>query len=152
MRIRPIAEIMEEMHRKYRRYSSLRGEWRVLMGGDDHGYGNLFFHAPGLGLWQIKGEMLSPFELLGLGTRFSVKRMDEEIRRAMEEGEPVPFGLASFHPSCRDRLVVASGVGCRLESTHPLHRLLSGHEGVEREMRRRLEELKARMGRGKEYL
>ncbi|MCQ8897865.1 MAG: hypothetical protein NQU48_00200 [Hadesarchaea archaeon] len=152
MEVRPIAELMEEMRRRYRRYPSLRGEWRVLVGGDDHGYGDFFFHAPGLGLWQIKGEMMSPFELLGLGARFSVKRMDEEIRRVMEEGEPVPFGLASFHPSSRNRLVVASGVGCRTESTRRLSRLLPGHEGAERRMREGLEELKRRMGRGKEYL
>ncbi len=152
MEIKPVAEVMEEMRRKYRRHSSLRGEWRVLMGGDDHGYGDLFFHAPGLGLWQIKGEMLSPFELLGLGVKFSAKKMDEEIRRVMEEGEPVPFGLASFHPSSRDRLVIASGMGCRTESTRSLSELLSECRTAGGELRRKLEELKRRLGRGGEYL
>ncbi|MEM2866480.1 MAG: hypothetical protein QXM46_05470 [Candidatus Hadarchaeales archaeon] len=152
MEVKPIAEVMEEMRRKYRRYPSLRKEWRVLMGGDDHGYGDLFFHAPGLGLWQIKGEMLSPFELLGLGVKFSAKKMDEEIRRVMEEGEPFPFGLASFHPSSRNKLVIASGMGCRTESTRSLSELLSEYRTAGGELRRKLEELKRRLGRGGEYL
>ncbi|MEM1981719.1 MAG: hypothetical protein QXF20_02070 [Candidatus Hadarchaeales archaeon] len=152
MRVKSVAEVMEEMRQKYQKYPSLRKEWRVLMGGDDYGYGDLFFHAPGLGLWQIKGEMVSPFELLGVGAKFAVKRMDEEIRRVMEEGEPVPFGLASFHPSSRDKLVIASGMGCRTESTRTLSDFLSEYQKAGRELRRRLEELKRRLGRGGEYL
>jgi|YelNatPaOPRAMG01_1025707.scaffolds.fasta_scaffold13737_5 hypothetical protein len=152
MEVKPIAEVMEEMRRKYRRHPSLRREWRVLMGGDDYGYGDLFFHAPGLGLWQIKGEMVSPFELLGMGVKFTAKKMDEEIRRVVEEGEPVPFGLASFHPTSRDRLVIASGTGFRAESTRSLSGLLPEYREAGGELRRRLEELKRKLGRGGEYL
>jgi hypothetical protein len=144
MSVRSLAEIMEEMRKRYQR--SKRG-WRMLAGSDSRGYSDMFFYGPKAGLWQIKGELKSPYELVGTGAKIVARRVDDKIRELMERGRPVPFGLLSPHPERKDRVIIAGGVGAYSESLEELKRALAG-EGrrVDRELRLKLEELRRKLG------
>lgn len=144
MEVKSPAEIMEEMRKKYKR--SRRG-WRMLTGVDSRGFSDLYFYGPKAGLWQIKGELKSPFELVGAGAKVMARRVDDEIRELMERGRPVPFGLLSPHPERKDRVIIAGGIGTYSESLEELKRVLAG-EGrqVDRELRLKLEELRRKLG------
>ena len=147
MSIRSLAEIMEEMRKRYKRYPKLRRRWRVLAGGDEYGYSDLFFYGPGIGVWQIKGELKSPYEMVGAGARVAARKVDDEIREVMEQGIPMPFGLISPHPEFKDRAIIAAGMGRHQESTERLKGLLPGRQRrVEGELRQKLDELRRKLG------
>jgi hypothetical protein len=135
---------MEEMRKKYQR--NKRG-WRMLAGADSRGYSDMFFYGPKAGLWQIKGELKSPYELVGTGAKIVARRVDDEIRELMEQGRPLPFGLLSPHPEHKDRVIIATGVGRYSESIDQLKQLLS-REGrkVDLELRRKLDRLRHELG------
>lgn len=153
MRIRSIAEIMEEMRRHYRARPHLRRRWRVLAGIDDHGFSDLFFYAPTVGIWQVKGEMKSPYELIGAGARFSARRIDDEIRELMEGGMPMPFGLISPHPRLRDRAIVAAGFSSYQESTEGLRDILPpSAQDADVLLRGRLKKMRGELGLDRAYL
>ena len=144
--MRPVAEIMEEMRRAYKRDRRKR-EWRVLEGMDSRGHHDLFFYSPSSGLWQIKAELKSPHEFLGVGTKLVRRKVDERVKEVVEEGRPVPFGLMSIHPERRDRLIIAAGVGKHSESTDRLKELLSSRQrDLDVKLRRELERLCRREG------
>jgi len=92
---------MEEMRRRYKRYPELRRKWRVLAGSDEYGFSDLFFYAPRLGIWQVKGESKSPYELVGAGAQVAARKVDDEIRELMEQGAPMPFGLILSPPQVK---------------------------------------------------
>ena len=147
MSVRSLAEIMEEMRKRYKRYPKLRRGWRVLAGGDEYGYSDLFFYGPEIGVWQIKGELKSPYEMMGAGARVAARKVDDEIREVMEQGIPMPFGLISPHPEFKDRAIIAAGMGRHQESTERLKGLLPGRQRrVEGELRRKLDELRRKLG------
>ena len=147
MSVRSLAEIMEEMRLRYERYPKLRKKWRVLAGGDDYGYSDLFFYGPGIGVWQIKGELKSPQELVGAGARVAARKVDDEIREVMEQGMPMPFGFISPHPELKDRVIIAAGVGCHQESTERLKGLLpGGQRRIETELRQKLDDIRKKFG------
>ncbi len=147
MSIRSLAEIMEEMRRRYRRYPKLRRKWKVLAGGDEYGYNDLFFYAPNVGMWQIKGELKSPYEMVGAGARVAARKIDDEIREVMEEGMPMPFGLISPHPELKDRAIIAAGIGRYQESTERLRDLLPKRQrSVDLELKQKLDEQRRKLG------
>lgn len=147
MPIKSLAEIMEEMRRRYQRSRKERQEWRMLAGTDSKGYSDLFFYGPKAGLWQIKGELKSPYELVGAGARVAARRVDDEICELMEQGHPIPFGLLSPHPKQKDRVIIASGIGRYSESTERLKELLPGGErGADLELRKKLDRLRRELG------
>ncbi|MEM4202259.1 MAG: hypothetical protein QW786_03530 [Candidatus Hadarchaeum sp.] len=153
MSVRSISEIMEEMLRKYRQRPDLRRQWRFLAGKDDHGYSDFFIYGPGFGIWQIKGELKSPYELVGSGARMAARRIDDEIREIMEQGAPLPFGFLSPHPKLRDHVIVASGIGRYQESMDELRAALpERHHLIERGLRQKLEELRRKFELDKAYL
>lgn len=138
---------MEEMRRYYQRYPKLRKGWRVLAGGDEYGYSDLFFYGPNLGVWQVKGELKSPHELIGAGVKVAARKVDDEIRELMERGSPMPFGLVSHHPRFRDRAIIAAGVGRYRRSTDQLKDLLPDQQrGMDLELKRRVDELRRKLG------
>lgn len=147
MSTKSLAEIMEEMRRKYQRSRKDRQEWRMLAGTDSKGYGDLFFYGPKAGLWQIKGELKSPHELVGAGARVAARHVDDEIRELMERGRPIPFGLLSPHPKHKGRVIIASGIGRYSESTERLKELLPEKERrVDLELRKKLDRLRRELG------
>lgn len=147
MSVRSLAEIMEEMRRRYQQHPKLRRGWRVLAGGDEYGYSDLFFYGPNIGVWQLKGELKSPHELIGAGAKVVARRVDDEIRELMEQGSPMPFEMISPHPRLRDRAIVAAGIGRYQRSTDQLKDLLpSGQRGIDLKLKRRLDELRQKFG------
>lgn len=153
MAVCSLAEVMEEMRRRYQKDRRGREKWRMLAGGDERGYSDLFFYGPKAGLWQIKGEMKSPYELVGAGAKVVARKIDDEIRELMEQGQPMPFGLLSPHPKHKDRIIIASGVGMYQESTARLKELLpSRQRKLDAELRLRLEKLRRELGLDVAYL
>ncbi len=153
MAVRSLAEVMEEMRRRYQKDRRGREKWRMLAGGDERGYSDLFFYGPKAGLWQIKGEMKSPYELVGAGVKVVARKVDDEIREIIEQGQPMPFGLLSPHPEHKDRIIIASGMGAYQESTARLKELLpSRQRKLDAELRLRLEKLRRELGLDIAYL
>ncbi len=147
MKVRSLAEIMEEMRKRYKSHPRLRQKWRVLAGSDEYGFSDLFFYAPKLGVWQIKGELKSPYELVGAGAKVAARKVDDEIRELMERGVPMPFGLISPHPTHRDRAIIAAGLGRYQETTTRLKEYFSSREReVDAELRRKIEKLRRELG------
>lgn len=153
MQIRSLAEIMEEMRKHYKRCPKLRRKWRMLAGSDEHGFSDMFFHAPKVGLWQIKGELKSPYELVGAGSKIPARKVDDEIRALMERGAPMPFGFISPHPKHKDRAIVAAGLGRYQTSTERLKEHFSSREReTDAGLRRRIEKLRRELGLDIPYL
>jgi hypothetical protein len=153
MAVRSLAEVMEEMRRRYQKSRREREKWRMLAGGDERGYSDLFFYGPKAGLWQIKGEMKSPYELVGAGAKVVARKVDDEIRELMEQGQPIPFGLMSPHPEHKDRIIIASGIGRYQESTARLKELLPGKQReLDVELRIKLEKLRRELDLDMAYL
>jgi hypothetical protein len=153
MTVRSLAEIMEEMRRRYKRYPELRRKWRVLAGSDEYGFSDLFFYAPELGVWQVKGELKSPYELVGAGARVAARKVDDEIRELMEQGAPMPFGLISPHPKLKDRAIIAAGLGRYQETTKRLKEHFPSHaREVDAELRRKIEKKRRELGLDIPYL
>ncbi len=147
-----LSKIMEEMRKRYRQFPKLQNKWRVLTGGDDYGYRDLFFYGPDVGIWQIKGELKSPYEMVGAGARVAARKVDDEIRELMEEGLPMPFGLISSHPKFRNRAIVAAGMGRYQESTEHLRGLLPGKQRkIDIELKLKLDELRRKLDLGAAY-
>jgi hypothetical protein len=147
VRIKSLAEIMEEMRRHYKRRPGERRGWRVLGTKDQRGYADLFFYGPKAGLWQIKGELKSPYELMGAGARIGARRVDDEIRELMGQGRPLPFGMMSPHPKRKDTAIIASGLGRYLESSERMRAILSSKQReLDFELRSRLEKLRHKFG------
>lgn len=147
MSVRPVSEIMAEMLSRYRKRPSLQDKWRFLAGLDERGYSDFFVYGPSFGIWQIKGELKNPYELVGAGAKVAPRRIDEDIREALGKGAPMPFGFLSPHPQLGDRAIVAAGVGRYQESTEELKSALpSRHHSAERELRRKLDEIRRKHG------
>ncbi len=153
MAVRSLAEIMEEMRRRYKRHPKLRRKWRVLAGRDEYGFSDLFFYAPELGVWQIKGDLKSPYELVGVGAQIAARKVDDEIRELMEQGVPMPFGLISPHPKLKDRAIVAAGLGRYQETTKRLKEHFSSRERtVDAELRQKIKKMRRELGLDIAYL
>ncbi len=153
MAVRSLAEVMEEMRKRYKRYPKLRRKWRVLAGSDEYGFSDLFFYAPELGVWQIKGDLKSPYELVGVGAQIAARKVDDEIRELMEQGVPMPFGLISPHPKLKDRAIVAAGLGRYQETTKRLKEHFSSREReVDAELRQRIKKMRRELGLDIAYL
>ena len=153
MKVRPLGEIMEEMRKHYVKHPKLRDRWRVLGGRDEHGFNDLFFYGPGMGIWQIKTEQKSPYELFGAGAKVAARKIDDEIRGLMEIGLPMPFGLMTPHPRLRDRATFAAGIGRYQDKTETLMEHFSSRERmVDAELLKRAEEMRRKLGLDIPYL
>ena len=143
MSVRSISEIMVEMLRRYRKSPGLQEKWRFLAGLDERGYSDFFVYGPTFGIWQIKGELKTPYELVGAGAKVAPRRIDDDIRDVLELGSPIPFGFMSPHPEIRNRAIMAAGVGRYQDSMEQFRSALpSRHHLAERELTRKLEELR----------
>lgn len=104
MSIKPIDEVMLEIKN---RYDKKRKGWRILAGKDLKGRSDMFI-SDGSMLWQLKMEMVNPFQYVGYGTR--VGKVDQEIiGKTMLAGSPSWFELVS--PVRRDdSFIIAKGI------------------------------------------
>jgi hypothetical protein len=147
MAIKTLAEIMEEMRKNYKRRPKEQSGWRVLAGTDSRGYRDIFFYGPNAGIWLIKGEPRTPYELVGAGARIAAKDVSPEIRELMERGRPMPFGFITPHPKSRDSIIIAAGVGRYGEATDLLKERFSSKQAkLELELRRKLDKLRHKLG------
>lgn len=145
MAIKTPAEILEEMRRKYRENPELQSKWRVIAGMDEHGYSDFFFYGPNAGVWQIKGEMKNPYELIGAGSRIFARDINREIRELIEQGQPMQFGMISPHPTDRRKVIIAAGKGKYSEATGQLKEVLRGLKR-DLELRMKLDRLRRELG------
>ena len=85
-KIKSLKEIMKEMKESFDKNPK---NWKVLAGKTPNSYNDLFFCQSNdnlNNLWQIKAEKMSPFEILGVGTK--VHDIDEEITlKILEKGQ-----------------------------------------------------------------
>ncbi len=89
MPAKSIDEIMAELKRHYDK-SQHKELWRVLTGRNpDDTYDT--FITTDKNLWQIKSEFIGPGQAVGVGS--NVRRIDDEIRKVVEQGTPTPFGM-----------------------------------------------------------
>lgn len=147
MPVKSLAEIMEEMYREYRRSRREQRGWRMLAGTDEYGHSDIFFYGPRAGIWQVKGEVKSPHELIGAGAKVVARRIDDEIRELMDQGSPMPFGFLSPHPRSKNRAIIAAGIGRHSESIERLKKLLpSKQQRLDLELRLKLRELRREFG------
>lgn len=145
MAVKTPAEILEEMRRKYQESPKLQSKWRVVAGVDEHGYSDFFFYGPRAGIWQIKGEMKNPYELVGAGSRVFARDINQEIRELMEQGQPMHFGMISPHPRDASRVIIATGVGKYSETTGQLKETIHGLKR-DLELRMKLDKLRRELG------
>ncbi len=147
MSVRSISEIMAEMLRQYRRRPGLQDKWRFLAGLDENAATDFFVYGPTFGVWQIKGELRNPYQLVGAGAKVAPRKIDDDIRCVLDLGTPVPFGFMSPHPQLRGRAIMAAGVGRYQESMEQLRSALpSRHHLAERELTLRLDEIRRKFG------
>ncbi|MFN4132920.1 MAG: hypothetical protein ACK4GQ_00905, partial [Candidatus Hadarchaeales archaeon] len=131
----------------------LRSSWRAVIGRDDYGFDELYFFAPKIGLWQIKGERKSPYELVGKGAKIPVRKIDDEIMARMMGGVPVPFGLLAPHPKHKDRAILAAGISNYREETEPLkEHFPKAMRDIDETLRSEVEKLRRLLELDKPYL
>lgn len=104
MGIKTSAEITQILKGKWDK-SKNRGDWRVLSGRNPKGRYDMFISNPEH-IWQIKFEHTGCNEAIGFGCE--VGKIDDEIRKLMGGGAPVPFGLIS--PQKADPAIIMAGM------------------------------------------
>ena len=96
--------------------SKNRGDWRVLTGQNHKGRYDMFITTPER-VWQLKFEQTGGNEAIGFGQ--DVGKTDDEIKRLMSVGAPVPFGMIS--PQKADLAIIMGGIQqYSSDSTHTL--------------------------------
>lgn len=152
MRVRSLAEIMDEVRKRYKSRPDHQDDWRVLGSKDKRGYKDLYFYEPDAGLWHVKGDLKTPHELMGVGARIKPKHIDDEIQAQMKKGKRLPFGLAAPHPKRKDTAIIAGGLGRFPTSREPLKPFLSDkQEELDLELRKKVERMRHKLGLDKEY-
>lgn len=91
MGIKSSAEITRILKEKWDK-SKDKEEWRVLTGRNPKGRHDMFISSPER-TWQLKIEQTGSNEAIGFG--LEVGKIDDEIKKLMGIGAPVPFGLIS---------------------------------------------------------
>lgn len=115
MRIQSSADITRALKEKWDK-SKNKAEWRVLTGLNRKGRYDMFISSPER-LWQLKFEQIGGNEAIGFG--LDVGKIDAEIKKIMEMGAPVPFGLIS--PQKADLAIIMAGIQqYSSDSTHTL--------------------------------
>ncbi|MHA1270523.1 MAG: hypothetical protein ACTSPY_12095 [Candidatus Helarchaeota archaeon] len=94
-RVKNLKEIMKEMKEIYDKNPK---DWKVIAGRTPNSYNDLFFCQTNdedeeFNIWQVKAERMSPFNILGVGTK--IRHIDDDIvKKIMNEGKPAfLFGM-----------------------------------------------------------
>ncbi|WXG41991.1 MAG: hypothetical protein WED07_14715 [Candidatus Freyarchaeum deiterrae] len=104
MSAKSIDEIMIELKKQYDR-SKHKELWRVLTGRNPKDNYDTFITTD-KDVWQIKSEFVGSGQAVGVGS--NVRRIDDEIRRVVNQGTPVPFGM--LIPQNRDLAIILAGI------------------------------------------
>jgi hypothetical protein len=102
--VKSIDEIMSELKKQYDR-SQHQELWRVLTGRNSKDTYDTFITTD-KNLWQIKSEFIAPGQAVGVGS--NVRRIDDEIRKVVNQGTPVPFGM--LVPQTREIAIILAGI------------------------------------------
>ena len=115
MGIQSSADITRALKEKWDK-SKNKADWRVLTGRNHKGRYDMFISSPE-SMWQLKFEQTGGNEAIGFG--LDVGKIDDEIKRIMGVGAPVPFGLIS--PQKADLAIIMAGIQqYSSDSTHTL--------------------------------
>ena len=104
MVIQSSAEITRALKDKWDK-SKNKDDWRVLTGRNHKGRYDMFVSTPNR-ILQLKFEQTGGNEAVGYG--LDVGKMDDEIKRLMSMGAPVPFGLIS--PQQAELAIIMAGI------------------------------------------
>ncbi|MHC1611553.1 MAG: hypothetical protein ACXQTW_08210 [Candidatus Methanospirareceae archaeon] len=104
MKIQSSADITRALKEEWDK-SKNKADWRVLTGLNRKGRYDMFISSSE-NLWQLKFEQTGRNEVIGFG--FEVGEIDAEIKRIMELGAPVPFGLIS--PQKANLAIIMAGI------------------------------------------
>ena len=104
MEIKPSSEVMRELLKLYRK-SKHKEDWRVLTGRTPKGLYNTFISTDNK-LWLLEAEPISSREFIAVGSE--VANLDENIRKIMDRGAPVPFGVIS--PQNKYYSIILAGI------------------------------------------
>ncbi len=149
MSVRPIDEIMQELKKQYDK-SKHKEQWRVLTGRNpDDTYDT--FITTDRSLWQIKSEFIGPGQAVGVGS--NIRRIDDEIRKVVNQGTPVPFGM--LVPQSREIAIILAGI--QTYSSESVSRLARYHVSdrqseLEEKLDEELEKLMQNPNFRREYL
>ncbi len=91
MGVKSSAEITRILKEKWDK-SKDKEDWRVLTGRNPKGRYDMFISSPER-IWQLKMELTGSNEAIGFG--LEVGKMDDELKKLLRIGAPVPFGLIS---------------------------------------------------------
>lgn len=115
MAVKSSAEITRALKEKWDKSKDKR-DWRVLTGRNHKGRYDMFVSDPER-MWQLKFEQTGGNEAIGFG--LDVGKIDDEIKRLMSVGAPVPFGMVS--PQKADLAIIMAGIQqYSSDSTHTL--------------------------------
>lgn len=148
MSVKSIDEIMSELKRRYDE-SQHKELWRVLTGRNSKDNYDTFITTD-KNLWQIKSEFIGPGQAVGVGS--NVRRIDDEIRKVVNQGTPVPFGM--LVPQTRQIAIILSGIqNYSSESVDKLarHHVSDEQPELEEKLNEELEKLMQNSGLKKEY-
>ncbi len=85
--------------------SKNKKDWSVLTGQNHKGRYDMFVSSPER-FWQLKFEQTGGNEALGFG--LDVGKIDDDIKRLMRMGAPIPFGLIS--PQKAELAIIMAGI------------------------------------------
>jgi hypothetical protein len=115
MAIQSSTEITRALKEKWDKSKDKR-DWRVLTGRNHKGRYDMFISSPER-MWQLKFEQTGGNEAIGFG--LDVGKIDDEIKKLMNVGAPVPFGMIS--PQKADLAIIMAGIQqYSSDSTHVL--------------------------------
>ena len=104
MGIQSSADLTRTLKEKWD-HSKDKKEWKVLTGQNHKGRHDMFISSPER-IWQLKFEQTGNNEALGFG--LDVGKIDEDIKRLMGMGAPIPFGLIS--PQKTELAIIMAGI------------------------------------------
>ena len=106
--IKPLKQIIKDMKESFDKDSR---DWKVIAGRTSNSYNDIFFCQTkeknnDYNLWQLKAEKMSPFDILGVGTK--IKNVDEEIITKIRNEGKAPYSFGMIIPQDKG-LITASG-------------------------------------------
>ncbi len=116
MGVKSSAEITRILKEKWNK-SKDKGDWRVLTGRNPKGRYDMFISSPER-VWQLKMEQTGNNEAIGFG--LEAGKIDDEIKKVMGIGAPVPFGLISPQKKPDLPIALAGIQQYSSDSTHTL--------------------------------
>lgn len=147
VKIKKLRELIKDMKDSFDKDKDPKN-WKVIAGRTPQSYNDLFFcqsnkEEENVNLWQIKTENMSPYNILGVGTK--IKNIDNEIIEKIEkEGKPATpshiFGM--LVPQKKGIIAAAGPMNYSDKKVHSIKEDISERNSVlEKLLKKRLKEL-----------